>query len=105
VEVEIDMKGGKMMKRTLIRILTFTMSVVIAGIFTTIAIASEDAPRITKEELKKLLDNPGVLIIDVRIGKDWDASEFKIKGAVRRNPFSWSAPDFPKDKTIVFYCA
>ncbi len=64
-------------------------------------------PRITTEELKAMLGKPEVLIVDVRVDKDWNDSDLKIKGAVRENPQaieSW-ASKYPKDKTLVFYCA
>jgi hypothetical protein len=65
-------------------------------------------PRMTKEELKPLLGNPDVIILDVRIADDWKKSDLKIKGAVREDPEkdyrSW-ASKYPKDKTLVFYCS
>jgi rhodanese-related sulfurtransferase len=66
-----------------------------------------DTPRMTKDELKARLDNPDLLIIDVRYGKDWTDSDLKIKGAVREDPeaFDSWASKYPKDKTLVFYCA
>jgi rhodanese-related sulfurtransferase len=54
-----------------------------------------------------MLDNPKVVVADVRTGRDWNSSEFKIKGAVRvdyRQVVSW-ASKYDKDKIIVFYCA
>ena len=51
--------------------------------------------------------NPDVIILDVRTGSDWKASEFKIKGADRAssdNVDSWAAK-YAKDKTLVLYCA
>jgi hypothetical protein len=67
-----------------------------------------DGPRITKEELKPLLGNPDVIVIDVRIGASWSASKWKIQGAVREDPRAeiegW-AKKYPKDKTIVLYCS
>jgi hypothetical protein len=64
-------------------------------------------PRMTKEELKSLLGNPDVIVLDVRIADDWKRSDLKIKGAVREDPEkdyrSW-ASKYPKDKTLVFYC-
>ena len=69
--------------------------------------AAESVSKITKEELKAKLDSPDIVIVDVRTGKDWKSSEFKIKGAVRANPSefdSWSG-DYPKDKTLILYCA
>jgi rhodanese-related sulfurtransferase len=47
------------------------------------------------------------VLIDVRAGKDWTESDTKIKGAVREDPkeFSSWADKYPKDKTLVLYCA
>lgn len=62
---------------------------------------------ITKEDLKAQLDNPEIVLLDVRTGKDWKSSEFKIKGAIRANPNDfdkWSGT-YPKDKKFVLYCA
>jgi hypothetical protein len=71
------------------------------------AIAQDAIAKITKEELKGKLDNPDVVIVDVRLGKDWQASESKIKGALRVEPGNVLAltDKYPKDKMLVFYCA
>ena len=76
------------------------------GILTSFA-KSAEAPRMTKEELMAMLGNPDLVIIDVRYGKDWTESDVKIKGAVREDPeaFDSWAKKYPKDKTLVFYCA
>jgi hypothetical protein len=76
------------------------------GILTSFA-KSAEAPRMTKEELMAMLGNPDLIIIDVRYGKDWTESDVKIKGAVREDPeaFDSWAKKYPKDKTLVFYCA
>jgi rhodanese-related sulfurtransferase len=69
--------------------------------------AAEDAPRITKEEVKALLGDPGVIILDARTGSSWNSSDKKIKGAVRVDPdnvASW-AGSIPRDKKIVVYCS
>jgi predicted sulfurtransferase len=69
--------------------------------------AEEEAPRIMKEEVKGLLGNPGVVILDARTGASWESSDKKIKGAVRVDPdnvASW-ANSIPKDKKIVVYCS
>lgn len=62
--------------------------------------------KITKEELKPMLGNPDVIIIDVRLDTDWEKSDSKIKGSVREDPEgdvqAW-AEKYPKNKTIVFY--
>ena len=94
------------MKARLVRLVTGVIGVAALCMVAQLAFAAE-VPRMTKEELKPKLDNPDVVIVDVRVGKDWKGSEFKIKGAVRGNPAelsSW-AEKYPKDKTLVLYCA
>jgi rhodanese-related sulfurtransferase len=76
------------------------------GILTTFA-RSADVPRMTKDELKAMLGNPDLAILDVRAQNDWKDSDSKIKGALREDPESvksW-AEKHSKDKTIVLYCA
>lgn len=66
-----------------------------------------DVERITKEELKSMLGSPDIIIVDVRQPSHYDASGTKIKGAVREDPgkvTTWMEK-YPKDKTLVFYCA
>ena len=67
----------------------------------------QKVPRILKVELKSMLGQPDLVIVDVRLDEEWEKAELKIKGAVRENPEravkSW-AEKYPRDKTIVFYC-
>lgn len=66
-----------------------------------------EAPRMEKEQLKVQLGNPDIVVLDVRAFTDWVMTREKIKGAVRENPRDvedWSGK-YPKDKTIVLYCA
>ena len=66
---------------------------------------SQEVPRISKEELKEMLGQPDVVIVDVRAGSDWSDSPVKVKGAVREEPDkidSW-IEKYPKDRTLVFY--
>lgn len=68
---------------------------------------AETIPLMTKEKLKTLLGDDDMTILDVRAGRDWMSSEFKITGAQRVEPSAnnqW-ADQFNKDKTYVFYCA
>ena len=68
---------------------------------------SGDVPRMTRQALKVAMGNPDVIIIDVRQHGGWADSDLKIKGAVREDPNaveSW-VNKYPKDKTLVFYCA
>ena len=73
----------------------------------TIPLSAAEISKIDKDGLKAMLDNPDVVILDVRTGNDWSASEFKIRGANRANPreFNNWADKYPKDKKLVFYCA
>jgi len=66
-----------------------------------------DVPTMSKDELKAQLASEKIVVLDVRSGRDWSSSEFKIKGAIRA-PGSelakWSA-NYAKDQTLVLYCA
>jgi rhodanese-related sulfurtransferase len=91
------------MRRALMGSIIFVFTI---GFLSTFAM-SRNGPRITKEELKAMMDKPDVVIIDVRYGKDWTKSDIKIKGAVRENPTdvkSW-VDKYEKDTTLVLYCA
>ncbi len=61
----------------------------------------------TKEKLKTMLDDPNLVILDVRSGKDWKSSEFKIQGAQHTKPKAYTdwVGTYPKDKKYVIYCA
>ena len=66
-----------------------------------------DVPRITKEQLKKKLCTPELIILDVRTVRSWDKSTQKIKCSKRVTPdniSSWVST-LPKDKEIALYCA
>jgi len=92
------------MKKTLLIGMIFIFLGV--GIFVKPTI-SADVPGMTKDELKALLGNPDLIILDVRRGSDWTGSDLKIKGALREEPNdieSW-ANKYSKDKILVLYCA
>jgi hypothetical protein len=61
--------------------------------------------KITINQLLESLDNPQLLILDVRTSGSWQASNTKIKGAVRKNPdtFDSWANDLPKNNFLVLY--
>jgi len=70
-------------------------------------ILSAEIPRMTKDELKALLGNSDLVILDVRASSDWKSSDLKIKDAIREEPGqinSWSNK-YSKEKIIVLYCA
>ena len=84
---------------------------VLAALWTALAgsaaYAQQDVPRMTKEDLQPLLANPDVIVIDVRAKSDWEGDALMVRGAVREDPSkveSWMEK-YPKDKTLVFYCA
>ena len=94
------------MKERLSKVLTVLLVLAFMALFAKTAVA-EEVSRMPKEELRAMLDNPDVVIIDVRTGKDWKNSQSKIKGAIREKPKkakSW-ADKYDKDKTYVLYCA
>ena len=83
---------------------TFSLTVLVVSVLTA---SAQEAPRITKEELRGMLDNPDVIVIDVRFGGDWERNTLKIKGAVREDPGnldSWISK-YPEEKTLILYCA
>ena len=89
-------------KTTVVLIASLILSWILA-----LAVSAEDVPRITKEELKGMLGDPNLVVIDVRANVDWVGSNLKIKGAVREDPRkvnSWM-DKYPKDKALVFYCS
>jgi len=67
----------------------------------------DDAHVMTKEKLRSMLGKPDVIIIDVRTNYDWDNSKVKIPGAAREEGMRFTSwmNKYPKDKTIVLYCA
>lgn len=74
--------------------------------FTATPIFSSSVPTMDKDELKALLGSENLVILDVRRGKDWSTSEFKIKDAVRvENGELTVAENYPKESTFVLYCA
>ena len=87
-------------------ILTVFIVTAVFALLTSAGIAA-DTNRITKEELKKIMGEDTVIILDVRTGRDWGSSEFKIKGAHRVDPKDFDAwsKRYPKDNTLVLYCA
>ncbi len=91
-------------RTVMILLLMFACSVVTAAASSP---STDDAPRITKEEVKALIGDPGVVILDARTDWSWSGSDRKIKGAMRVEPndvASW-AGSIPKGKMVVVYCS
>ena len=70
------------------------------------AVNGAEVERITKESLKEMLDDPMLVILDVRVKSHWESSNRKIKGAIREDPKDVEAwmIRYDRDKTFVFYC-
>jgi rhodanese-related sulfurtransferase len=89
---------------------TLKMCLVLALSLSIACVAAQTSPSrngqsITKEQLKSMIGNPDVIILDVRPEQQWRAGELKIRGAMHENPIeveSW-AHNYPKDKTLVLY--
>jgi hypothetical protein len=91
--------------------ISFGLTVIIAGIVflcaVSPALSASDVPRMDKDELRALLDNPDVVILDARTSSDWNKSENKIKGAHRLDQRNAESVEtmYPKEMTIVVYCS
>ena len=100
------------MKHLILGTLAAVIMVVLVCVSTTIPASKDqdisgDSPRITMEELKSMLGDPDLIIIDSLVEEQWATVAQKLPGAVHEDPDdvdSW-ADKYPKDKTIVIYCA
>ena len=79
----------------------------LCAFFISMSASASELSVISADQFSQIQDNPAVMIIDVRQGRDWRSSNMKIKGAVRRAPenFNTWANQLPKDKQLVLYCA
>jgi hypothetical protein len=99
---QVTAKGGLMVKYA---------ASILALLFITLACGvekSDNAPHVmTKEQLLPMLVKSDIIVIDVRANYDWDKSTAKIKGAVREEGMKFGSwmNKYPKDKTIIIYCA
>ena len=96
----IDFRKEDMMKKILL-VLSLLFALVVSP-----AVAG-DVKLMDKDELKGILGSKDLVVLDVRAGRDWSTSEFKIQGAVRADGGdfdSWSK-EYPKDARLVLYCA
>ena len=70
-----------------------------------VAADDEEVPVLFVHQVKKMLHNSDVTIIDVRRHRNWWRSTQKILTSVRENPSDpdkW-AVNYPKDKSLIFY--
>lgn len=87
--------------------LIVTMGFALVGLLFQASVAQSAVAKMTKEELRAKLGSPDVVIVDMRLGKDWKASEEKITGAIRVDPEAVDslAATYPTDTILVLYCA
>ena len=81
-------------------------AILLVALSGTVAVAGE-VPRMTPDQLKAMLGEPDVTVLDVRTEKDWQASDKRIMGAGHRNAKEveeW-AKTLDKGKTYVLYCS
>lgn len=69
--------------------------------------AGQEPTAISSERLRAMMENPEVVILDVRQARYWKNSRNKIKGAVRQEPRQFDAwiSKYPHARNIVLYCA
>ena len=104
-------KGLKMVSLRSKMIITLVLISVLTFGFAKTPLAkgkNAEAPLMTKERLREMLGNPEVIILDVRVDREWGESKAKIQGAIREDPWkgieSW-AKKYPQEKTLVLYCS
>ena len=67
--------------------------------------AFPEIPRITKEELRPMLGNPDIIILDCRPVEQWRETKQKLPGAAHVDPYDAEslAHKYSKDKTFILY--
>jgi hypothetical protein len=101
------MLGGNMFKIPKAAVVALLIFIVGAILTCCESYVNGKVKRVDKDVVKSWLNDPGVMIIDVRAPNDWASSNKKIQGAIRKDPgqvASW-AKELLKDKKNVFYCA
>jgi rhodanese-related sulfurtransferase len=79
---------------------------IVLTFLTSIPLFAASVPLMKKDELKSLLGSENLVILDVRSKNDWNASEFKIKDAVRVDNGNLSLiKNYPPNSIFVLYCA
>ena len=90
-------------------VLYLALAVVVLALFAVqppaVAADTADAPRISKEDAKALLNSPKTVFVDGRITSAWEGSDKKIPGAVRadRWDFEGWAEGYARDTTFIVY--
>ena len=106
LSTNLKTKGYKMIRYRFMPVLLLVFGLMTMGLGLERGRAA-DVPRMDKEQLKAQLGDKDLIILDVRTESDWKSSQSKIPGAMRESPNNAEAwlGKYPKDKTIVLYCA
>lgn len=80
--------------------------VLLFSLFLTASVFAGSVQIMDKDELKAQLGSDNLVILDVRTGRDWSTSEFKVQDAIRVDGKDLSvAEKHNKSDTFVLYCA
>ena len=86
-------------------VIPFLATLLLAALTIPATAPAAETAMISVEQLKQMLDQPEVVVIDARVKKDYDSAEKIISGAKRENPDAvdkW-APEYDPGKTYVLY--
>jgi 3-mercaptopyruvate sulfurtransferase SseA len=70
----------------------------------TTTVSADGARRVTPAELQKMVEGGAVAIYDTRSKGAYDAEHIKGALSMPTEQVAERAAEFPKDKTLVFYC-
>lgn len=89
------------------RLTVLLFAAIAATLLTLAPVLATEVKYMQIDELKQMLGSDEIVVLDVRAGRDWSTSEFKIQGAIRADgsDFDSWANTYPKDKKLVLYCA
>ena len=95
------------MKKMILTLKMLSFGLIASFLLTISPVTAAEVGLMSIDELKQSLNDENLVILDVRTGRDWSSSEFKITGAVRAAPpdFDQWVSTLDKDKTLVLYCA
>jgi len=80
--------------------------VLLFSLFLATSVYSGSVQIMDKDELKAQLGSDTLVVLDVRTGRDWSTSEFKIQDAIRVDGKDLSVAErHQKSDTFVLYCA
>ncbi len=107
LKIKADIKKRMMLKNYILIAILISVALPVTYPDGLAADSSATVPRISVDDLKALLGDPDVAIIDVRTQKNWWSSTNKILSAAREDPSKVSQwqTKYSKDKILIFYCS